>query len=115
MTATLTPPSFTHLHVHSHFTLLGATPSPDELAQRARAEDMTHLALTDLNGLSGAVAFDKACRAAGVQPIIGMTVTLAALGELDGDSTAGAGGAAGPRPGRLSLPLPSGVADPGPP
>ena len=69
--------SFTHLEVHSHFTLLGATPSVAALVARATADGLTHLALTDTNALYGAVAFSRACRAAGVQPIIGMTVTVA--------------------------------------
>ena len=62
--------SFTHLEVHSHFTLLGATPSVAALVARATADGLTHLALTDTNALYGAVAFSRACRAAGVQPII---------------------------------------------
>ncbi len=68
---------FAHLHVHSHFSLLGATASVSELAARAAAEGMAHLALTDTNALYGAVAFDRACRAAGVRPIVGMAVTVA--------------------------------------
>ena len=68
---------YVHLGVHSYYTLLGATPSPEALAARAAAEGMTHLALADTNVLYGAVAFDRACRAVGVQPIIGMTVTVA--------------------------------------
>lgn len=67
--------TFTHLEVHSHFTLLGATPSVPELVARGQADGLTHLALTDTNALYGAVAFDRACRAAGIRPIIGMTVT----------------------------------------
>ena len=67
---------FSHLEVHSHFTLLGATPSVPDLAARAHKDGLTHLALTDTNALYGAVAFDRACREAGVQPIIGMTVTV---------------------------------------
>jgi DNA polymerase III alpha subunit len=70
-------PSFTHLHVRSHYTLLGGTASADELAARAAAEGMPRLALTDTNALYGAVAFARACRTAGVQPILGMTVTVA--------------------------------------
>ncbi len=66
-----------HLHVHSYYTFLGATPAPEELAQRAAAERLTHLALTDTNALYGAVAFDRACRAAGVQPIHGIAATVA--------------------------------------
>jgi DNA polymerase-3 subunit alpha len=68
---------FAHLHVHSHYTLLGGTASVTDLATRAAAEGMTHLALTDTHALYGAVAFAKACRTAGVQPIVGMTVAIA--------------------------------------
>ena len=69
--------TFTHLEVHSHFTLLGATPSINDLVNRAAAENMSHLALTDTNTLYGAVAFDKACQAAEIQPITGMTLNVA--------------------------------------
>jgi DNA-directed DNA polymerase III PolC len=75
--------SFTHLHVHSHFTLLGATASPQELARQARADGLDALALTDSNALYGAVAFAQACRAAGIRPIIGMTLPVAAESPLD--------------------------------
>ena len=69
--------SFTHLETHSHFTLLGATPSVEQLVNRAAADGLSHLALTDTNALYGAVAFDKACRSAGIQPILGMAVSTA--------------------------------------
>ena len=78
---------FTHLQVHSHFSLLGGTASVAELAARAAAEGMTHLALTDTNALYGAVAFRRACLAAGVGPILGMTATVAPPGEQIGPST----------------------------
>jgi DNA-directed DNA polymerase III PolC len=68
---------FTHLQVHSHFTLLGSTANVSDLAARAAAEGMTHLALTDTNALYGAVAFERACRSVGIQPILGMTLTVA--------------------------------------
>lgn len=76
--------SFTHLRVHSHFTLLGSTASVTDLVARAAAEGMTHLALTDTNALYGAVAFDRTCRAAGIQPILGMTATVAPPDERIG-------------------------------
>ena len=85
---------FTHLQVHSHFTLLGGTASVEELAARAAAEGMTHLALTDTNALYGAVAFDRACREAGVTSIVGMTVTVAPPDDRLGPATS---------PGRLVL------------
>jgi DNA polymerase-3 subunit alpha len=68
---------FVHLEVHSHFTLLGGTAAVPELVDQAVADKMTHLALTDTNALYGAVSFDRACREAGVEPILGMTVTVA--------------------------------------
>lgn len=87
--------NFTHLEVHSHFTLLGGTAGVSELAGCAAAAGMTHLALTDTNALYGAVAFARACQEAGVQPIIGMTLTVA--------PPAGFGPAAGEGPGHLVL------------
>ena len=68
--------SFTHLHVHSHYTLLGGIASVTELARRAASDGLSHLPLTDTNALYGAVAFAKACRHVGVQPIVGMTATV---------------------------------------
>ena len=65
------PANFTHLHVHSHYTLLGATPSLDELVVRAAQDGLRQLALTDANALFGAIAFARACRAAGIRSIIG--------------------------------------------
>ncbi len=81
--------SFTHLEVHSHFTLLGATPSVPALVTRAQADGLRHLALTDTQALYGAVAFARACRAANIQPIIGMTVTVAGSSVLDDDTAPG--------------------------
>jgi len=87
--------AFTHLEVHSHFTLLGGTASVIELAGRASADGMRHLALADTNALYGAIAFARACREAGVQPVIGMTLTVAAPKEADGNAL--------PAPGHLVM------------
>lgn len=75
------PPDFTHLHVHSHYSLLRATAAPEELAARAVRDGLGALALTDDNALFGAVAFARACRAEGIRPIIGMTAHMAAPPE----------------------------------
>ncbi|MCU0503698.1 MAG: PHP domain-containing protein, partial [Anaerolineae bacterium] len=91
--------AFTHLEVHSHFTLLGGTASVTELAGRASADGLSHLALTDTNALYGVVAFDRACRELRVQPIIGMTVTVTAPTHPRTDS----GEAGTARPGQLVL------------
>ena len=77
----LNPANFTHLRVHSHYSLLGGTAVPLDMAQRAAAQGMKALALTDNNALYGAVLFAKACRAAGIKPITGMTISVAAPAE----------------------------------
>ncbi len=81
--------TFTHLEVHSHFTLLGATSSIAALVARAQADGSSHLALTDTNALYGAVAFARFCRQAGIQPIVGMTVTVEDVPGPDGAALPG--------------------------
>ena len=76
------PHAVTHLNVHSHFTLLGATPSLEALVETAAQQGMGALALTDTNALYGAVAFAKQCQRANIQPLIGMTVTVAPPDEM---------------------------------
>ncbi|KAA3656291.1 MAG: DNA polymerase III subunit alpha, partial [Chloroflexi bacterium] len=69
--------SFTHLRVHSNYTLLGGTATISHLVERAVADGLNALALTDRHGLYGAVNLYQACRKASIQPILGMTVHLA--------------------------------------
>jgi DNA polymerase-3 subunit alpha len=69
--------SFTHLNVHSHYTLMGSTASIPALVERAVADGLTHLALTDTHALYGAVQFAQACEQAGLQPLIGMSIQVA--------------------------------------
>ncbi len=70
--------SISQLQVHSHYSLLAATPSVTALAERAAAEGLARLPLTDTNALYGLVAFEQACRANDVLPIAGMTLAVAA-------------------------------------
>ncbi|MGB5048224.1 MAG: DNA polymerase III subunit alpha [Caldilineaceae bacterium] len=76
--------NYTHLHVHSQYSLLGATPTIDGLVERAVADGLTSLALTDTNALYGAVRFAKSCGDAGIQPLIGMALTVRP--PADGDN-----------------------------
>ena len=62
--------NYTHLHVHSHYSLLAATPAIDDLVAQAVADGLDSLALTDTNALYGAVRFAKNCAAAAIQPLI---------------------------------------------
>jgi DNA-directed DNA polymerase III PolC len=67
---------FTHLHVHSAFSFLYGTFTPEALVQRAKEMGFHSLALTDKNGLYGAVRFYKAAKSEAMQPILGSEATL---------------------------------------
>ncbi|HEY7472819.1 MAG TPA: DNA polymerase III subunit alpha [Gemmatimonadota bacterium] len=69
------PRRFAHLHVHSHWSLLAGAWAPVEIARRAAALGMPAVALTDTDGLYGAVPFAKACAEAGVRAIVGAELT----------------------------------------
>ncbi len=81
MGATLASPI--HLHVHSTYTLLGATASVRALTEQAAQDGLSHLALTDTNVLYGAVAFQQACHKVAVTPLLGMTLTIQLPEGLD--------------------------------
>ena len=68
---------FIHLHTHSHYSLLNALPTIDELVDRAKKEKMPALALTDNGNMYGAIEFYQACEHAGIKPIIGIDAYLA--------------------------------------
>jgi len=63
---------FTHLHVHSHYSLLDGLPKIDALIERALALGMDSLALTDHGSLYGAVEFYQKAKKKGLKPIIGV-------------------------------------------
>ena len=69
--------AFVHLHVHSEYSLLDGACRIDKAAKRAREMGQTALAITDHGVMYGAVAFYKACRSAGIKPIIGCEVYVA--------------------------------------
>jgi DNA polymerase-3 subunit alpha len=67
---------FVHLRVHSAYSLLEGALTIAKLAQLARDDGAPALALTDSNNLFGALEFSEAMAEAGIQPIIGMTLSL---------------------------------------
>jgi DNA-directed DNA polymerase III PolC len=80
-------PMFTHLHVHSHYSLLDGASSPEALCVRAAELGYDALALTDTNGMYGALKFLEAARAHGVRPIFGVQLT-ASLPPRSGEAAA---------------------------
>ena len=68
---------FTHLHVHSHYSLLDGLPKIDELLDYVKELGMDSVALTDHGVLYGAVEFYKKAKAKGVKAIIGCEIYTA--------------------------------------
>jgi len=68
--------TFVHLHTHSYYSLLDGIASPEELVIAAKKNRMKALALTDHNGLYGAVEFYQKAREYNVKPIIGSEITF---------------------------------------
>ena len=84
--------SFTHLNVSSAYSFHFGTAKPDQLAKAASSLGFDALAITDLNGLYGAVKHIGACLKQNIQPIVGVrlsvqhkgTVTIIARGHNNG-------------------------------
>ena len=74
---------FTHLHVHSHYSLLDGLPKIDDLIDRVKELGMDSVALTDHGALYGIVEFYQKAKAKGVKPIIGIEMYVAPRTLLD--------------------------------
>lgn len=68
---------FTHLHVHSHYSLLDGLAKIDDILDKAQKLGMSAVALTDHGCLYGAVEFYKKAKARKIKPIIGCEVYVA--------------------------------------
>ncbi|CAN5270627.1 DNA polymerase III subunit alpha [soil metagenome] len=68
---------FVPLRIFSAYTMLEGAIDPKEIAKRARELGFPAAAICDRNGLYGVMPFSDACRAAGVQPIIGTLLCVA--------------------------------------
>ena len=69
--------AFTHLHVHTGYSLLDGSGKISEMVARAKELGMDSLAITDHGAMYGAIEFYKACKKAGIRPIIGCEVYVA--------------------------------------
>ena len=70
-------PDFAHLHVASGFSLRYGTSTPQDLVTQAAAHGQEALALTDRDGLYGAIRFATAALGAGIAPILGVDLAVA--------------------------------------
>ena len=78
-----TPRQFTHLHVHTEFSLLDGACRIDRMFDHLKAMGQTACAITDHGVMYGCVAFFDAAKAAGIKPIIGCEVYVATRTRFD--------------------------------
>ncbi len=74
--------SFTHLHVHTEYSLLDGAARIPELVKQAKALGMDSLAITDHGVMFGVMDFYRACKKEGIKPILGCEVYTAARSRL---------------------------------
>ena len=85
--------AFTHLHLHTEFSLLDGACRIKELAKRVKSLGQDSVAITDHGVMYGVIDFYRACKAEGIKPVIGCEVYVAArtrfdrVHELDADSS----------------------------
>ncbi|MHB8554948.1 MAG: DNA polymerase III subunit alpha [Candidatus Dormibacteria bacterium] len=84
----MTAPDFVHLHTHSEYSLLDGASRLEAMVERAKALGQRALAVTDHGVLAGAIEFYEAATAAGITPIIGCEVYVAARSRLQKEGRA---------------------------
>ena len=78
--------AFTHLHVHTEYSLLDGASRIDDIVSRAKELGMDSLAITDHGVMFGVIDFYKECRKQGIKPILGCEVYTAARTLFDKDA-----------------------------
>ena len=73
----MTRPAYAELHAHSNFSFLDGASHPEEMAARAAELGLTALAITDHDGVYGAVRFSHAAQELSLRPIVGMEASMA--------------------------------------
>ena len=81
--------AFTHLHVHTEYSLLDASSKIKELTARAKELGMDSLAITDHGVMYGVIDFYRAAKEVGIKPILGCEVYVAPGSRFDRENTGG--------------------------
>ena len=81
--------AFTHLHVHTEYSLLDGSCKIKELAARAKELGMDSMAITDHGVMYGVIDFYRAAREVGIKPIIGCEVYVAPGSRFDRETSNG--------------------------
>jgi len=87
-------PSFVHLHVHTHYSLLDGACKVPELVRQCKKLGMDSLAITDHGCMYGVIEFYNECKKEGIKPIIGMEAYMAPGDRRDRSTPTGSAGEA---------------------
>ena len=79
-------PQFTHLHLHTEYSMLDGANKIKALAKKVKEQGMTSVAMTDHGNLFGCIDFYNTMRKEGIKPIIGMEAYVHNQEELDDKS-----------------------------
>ncbi len=79
--------NFTHLHVHTEYSLLDGSGKIKEMVARTKELGMDSLAITDHGVMYGVIDFYRACLAEGIRPIIGCEVYVAPNSRFDREAS----------------------------
>lgn len=93
--AASTPSGFTHLHLHTEYSLLDGGNQIEKLVARVAELGMKACAITDHGNIFGAVAFYAACKEKGIKPILGVEAYVTPPGKPRTDRTYSGGGEGG--------------------
>ena len=81
--------AFTHLHVHTEYSLLDGSSKIKELAVRAKELGMDSMAITDHGAMFGVIDFYRAAKEAGIKPILGCEVYVSPGSRFDRENVHG--------------------------
>jgi len=81
--------AFTHLHVHTEYSLLDGSNKIKEYVKRVKELGMTSAAITDHGVMYGVIDFYRACKEEGINPVIGCEVYVAPNSRFDKELTGG--------------------------
>ena len=81
--------AFTHLHVHTEYSLLDGSSKIKEIVARAKELGMDSLAITDHGVMYGVIDFYRAAKEAGIKPIIGCEIYVAPGSRFDREASKG--------------------------
>ncbi len=81
--------AFTHLHVHTEYSLLDGSSKIGELTARAKELGMDSMAITDHGAMYGVIDFYRAAKEVGIKPVLGCEVYVAPGSRFDRETVSG--------------------------